>query len=346
MFCHSRFIHSLELQQELLTSSERNNRNNILLNNILAIQKRSIQKTYNSTTTLQLNNEKNNAKPQPNYLRPKSAPSIRSTSSLLSTNLFNKEQKKSSNSTEGKIESHQHCEVLLPIAFHSQLLEMNDNNLSYPIIIQKYIKSRGKIPSVYRLLWKASGESSGNVEGYIVSKVNKKKNEFIQPNIIYRSEKEIMKDSHLFCDNNKENSLHDENQFHGRNHQDNSNKEKDDYSFKKNTTKFVSNFLRLTELNELKEVEEEERRRKELNQFILKSSSQDSLYHEDSLQDSNLFLTKLIDDGGNNGSNKDKLKNEENFTTQFIRDVDYIDRTNEEIDKYVLINIYIFNFFF
>lgn len=319
MFCHSRFTHSLLNQEK---------NDNLLLNRIVAIQKKQISRT---SPLLVTNLTEKIEKPLPNYARPKSASSISrmkdrgisSPAPLLSS-------KAPAVNQEGKMENHQQCEILLPISFHSQILEINDNNLSYPVIIQKYIKSRGKIPSVYRLLWKSGGETSGNVEGYIINKKNSPQNEFVQPKIIYRSEEELLRDGlgdeltnpldhslKLTKNSIKNDHILSENEAK-EGHQNN--KDKDDFSFKKNTTKFVSNFLRL---NEIKEEEEEEMREKERNLQQYYSSN----YHDEN--DSDVFLTKLL----NGGSSEERERVMNNSFSEFVRDIDYIDRPKEEVDR-------------
>jgi hypothetical protein len=79
--------------------------------------------------------------------------------------------------------TNQNCDILLPISLHAHLLDITEGS-GQSCVIQKFIKSRGKRPSVYRLFWKAASNETGSVEGWNITKVS---DDFQLPEIILPS---------------------------------------------------------------------------------------------------------------------------------------------------------------
>ncbi|RYH25286.1 hypothetical protein EON65_15630 [archaeon] len=114
------------------------------------------------------------------------------------------------------------CDFLLPIAFQSQLLEITDNNLP-PCVIQRFIKSRGRRPGVYRLFWKRAGNELGAAEGW---NITKKAEEFKAPDLI---------------------TLEPSTVGNAKANEDQNAEELEELTFKRQTTKFIASYIRAGE---------------------------------------------------------------------------------------------------
>ncbi len=124
---------------------------------------------------------------------------------------------------EQRTHINQQSYFLLPVALQVQLVEIADNNLP-PCVIQKFIKSRGRKPCVYRLFWKRSGMETGIAEGWNITKYS---DQFMVPDIIS-------------LERPSSNSLVD-----GQNQEEN--------QFKSLTTKFIASYIRAGEIQKEKE---------------------------------------------------------------------------------------------
>jgi hypothetical protein len=76
--------------------------------------------------------------------------------------------------------TNQNSDLLFPVSLYAHVLDIAEGN-SQQCIIQKFIKSKGKRPSIFRLFWKASSTETGVVEGWNITKTE---GEFRIPEII------------------------------------------------------------------------------------------------------------------------------------------------------------------
>jgi hypothetical protein len=114
--------------------------------------------------------------------------------------------------------TNQNADLLFPISLHAHLLDITEGS-GQSSVIQKFIKSRGKRPSVYRLFWKASSNETGSVEGWNITKVS---DEFQLPEIILPNS---LKSSSTVNEETLTGSALEE------------------YQFKKQSTKLIASFL-------------------------------------------------------------------------------------------------------
>jgi hypothetical protein len=89
-------------------------------------------------------------------------------------------------------DTHQQCELMLSFGFQAMLFELfdsmgnsgsssasNENNSSF--VMQRFIKSRGRRPAVYRIFWNNGSGDMGIAEGW---NITKQEEEFILPSLI------------------------------------------------------------------------------------------------------------------------------------------------------------------
>ena len=123
-------------------------------------------------------------------------------------------------SNQSRCYTNQNTDILLPVSFHAHLLDIAEGNSSQ-CVIQKFIKSRGKRPSVFRLFWRTASSEGGTVEGW---NITRRDNEFRPPEVILPVHPN---------GNFKEDSL--------------SGSALEEYQFRKQSTKLIASFLQAGE---------------------------------------------------------------------------------------------------
>lgn len=139
-------------------------------------------------------------------------------------------------------DTHQQCETVLSFAFQTHLLELFDSSINSeekvasPFILQRWVKSRGKRPSVYRIFWK-NGSDMGMAEGYNIAKST---DEFVFPDLAMRNNQKTIQP-------NSESAKSSGGVTKGKevDHADDHHGGEGDEEFQKLTTKFVANILLL-----------------------------------------------------------------------------------------------------
>lgn len=174
--------------------------------------------------------------------------------------------------------THQHCETVLSFALHALLLELADRSKSEhnsdsdgfsPYIIQRFVKSRGKRPSIYRIFWKNGGASSLLAEGWNIAKAEE---EFVLPDLVLRNSTQVnLSNSPEREGTTAAGDKHNPNfePQHRFGHNEDNIVQKDEFNFQKTTTKFITNLLFMGKRK--KEQEALELKEKELAKAVVQN---------------------------------------------------------------------------